>query len=84
MESTLVLLLGTTMSTEGQMVYEPPVRWMLYSSEWARKARLSINELPYPVGYGANRAPRGRFVCEKTLSAYHEALCHTFKTIFDG
>ncbi len=55
MESNMVLLLGTMMSPEGQALYDSPIRWMPQSSEWARRTRRTIDALPDPIGYGANR-----------------------------
>jgi hypothetical protein len=34
MESTLILLLGTMMSVEGQAAYQAPIRWMPKAVEW--------------------------------------------------
>ena len=85
MESTLILLLGTMMSVEGQAAYQAPIRWMPKAAEWAHKARRSIVGLPSPVGYGANRAgPCCQFVCRETLPPYYQVLCQIFKTVFDG
>jgi hypothetical protein len=85
MESTLVLLMGSMMSKEGQAAFESPIRWHPQSAEWARKARCSIAGLPHPVGYGANRAtPCSQFIYKESLPVYYETLYHIFKTIFGG
>lgn len=84
MESNMVLLLGTIMSPKGQAHYDSPIRWMPQSSEWARRTRRTIDALPDPIGYGANRAmPCSQFVTRATLKAYHGTLCNIIKTIFD-
>jgi hypothetical protein len=75
MESTLVLLMGSMMSKEGQAAFESPIRWHPQSAEWARKARCSIAGLPHPVGYGANRAtPCSQFIYKESLPVYYETL----------
>lgn len=85
MESTLVVLMGSMMSEEGQVAFQSPINWMPHSAEWARKARCSIAGLPCPIGYGANRAlPCSQFVNQVVLATYHDKLCRILKTVFDG
>ena len=57
---------------------------MPQSSEWARRTRRTIDALPDPIGYGANRAmPCSQFVNRATSKPYHGTLCNIIKTIFD-
>lgn len=50
MESTLVILMGSVMSEEGQAAFQPTIRWMAHSAEWAHRVRCSNAGLPCPVG----------------------------------